>query len=199
VAVGCLAVVLLLWRAFAVGRPRTPDLTVYQNLHSSRGALAAEAAAALTRVGTGWPLLACLSAGAFGAWLRWRRLTPLAVASFATAGAATASSVLKAVVNRPRPPMAGWLVQANGRSFPSGHATDATAAYLGLGLGAAAVARAVISRCLAIVGGVLLSGGIGLSRVVLGVHWPSDVVAGWALGGAAATLAWTWFSRPNPG
>ena len=71
-------------------------------------------------------------------------------------------------------------MQAGGYAFPSGHTTTATVGY---GLAAALLivlfprVRAVIA-----VAAVVLIAGVGLSRTYLGVHWPTDVLGGWALG-----------------
>ncbi len=100
----------------------------------------------------------------------------------ATAGAATLAIVLKAAVARPRPPLAGQLVAAAGSAFPSGHATQAAACYGAL---AWVVGRQLGRRWKRILiwsGATVLVGLVGFSRVYLGVHWPSDVGSGWALG-----------------
>ena len=64
-------------------------------------------------------------------------------------------------------------------SFPSGHATSSMIFYLTLAL---ALTSEMRWRGLAVAGAILLSFLIGISRVMLGVHWPSDVVGGWAFG-----------------
>jgi membrane-associated phospholipid phosphatase len=72
-------------------------------------------------------------------------------------------------------------------AFPSGHATDAAAFCLAAALTLAnTIARQRTTQALLVVAGVLLAGVVGISRLVLGVHWLSDVVAGWALGSAIA-------------
>ena len=74
-------------------------------------------------------------------------------------------------------------------SFPSGHATDSTAFYLALALILALfVLRRPLARVLAVAAGLAVPFSVGLSRLVLGVHWPSDVLAGWALGTTAALV-----------
>jgi undecaprenyl-diphosphatase len=75
------------------------------------------------------------------------------------------------------------LAEVHYQSFPSGHAANSMIVYLALALLAFDDPR---HRRWAVAGALLLSFLIGLSRPMLGVHWPSDVVAGWAFG-----LLWT--------
>jgi undecaprenyl-diphosphatase len=111
----------------------------------------------------------------------------------ATAGAATLAVTLKAVLARPRPPVSGHLVATAGSAFPSGHATQAAACYGAL---AWVVARQLARRWNRILiwsGAIVLVGLVELSRVYLGVHWPSDVGSGWALGtGSLSVWACSW-------
>ncbi|MEU6286412.1 phosphatase PAP2 family protein [Streptomyces sp. NPDC046988] len=106
-----------------------------------------------------------------GAWLRGTALT---------AGAHVASMALKRVVRRPRPAHVVPLVRTAGRhSFPSSHATSAAAAAVAFGaLGVPAVRPLAAAVC--------------ASRLVVGVHYPSDVAAGAALGALAARLGARW-------
>ena len=79
------------------------------------------------------------------------------------------------------------LVSGTDPSFPSGHATNSAAVFCTIAFVAAVfVLRRPLARDAAIVLATVLSGAVGLSRLVLGVHWPSDVLAGWALGVAVA-------------
>ena len=90
---------------------------------------------------------------------------------------------LKASVDRPRPE--GGLVDVSGSAFPSAHAAYSTF-YVWLAVTIVLRLRVGMARGAAvIVGGIALAGLIGLSRVYLGVHYLSDVNAGWALGAAA--------------
>jgi undecaprenyl-diphosphatase len=106
-----------------------------------------------------------------GAWLR---------ATALTAGAHAASMGVKRVVRRPRPAHVEPLVRTAGRhSFPSSHATSATAAAVVFGtLGARALPPLAAAMC--------------LSRLVVGVHYPSDVAAGAALGALTARAGARW-------
>ncbi|MGW0612937.1 phosphatase PAP2 family protein [Streptomyces sp. NPDC002788] len=106
-----------------------------------------------------------------GAWLRGTALT---------AGAHLISMGVKRVVRRPRPAHVEPLVRTAGRhSFPSSHATSAAAAAVAFGaLGARAVPPLAAAVC--------------VSRLVAGVHYPSDVAAGAALGALTARLGARW-------
>ncbi|MDG9708396.1 phosphatase PAP2 family protein [Streptomyces sp. DH10] len=106
-----------------------------------------------------------------GAWLRGTALT---------AGAHLVSMGVKRVVRRPRPAHVEPLVRTAGRhSFPSSHATSAAAAAVAFGaLGARAVPPLAAAVC--------------VSRLVAGVHYPSDVAAGAALGALTARLGARW-------
>jgi undecaprenyl-diphosphatase len=122
------------------------------------GAMAATASlASVMRERSRAQVISCVATVAVGTTVRW---------------------ALSRAVRRRRPVSTGWLVDADGPSFPSRHATAAT-------LGALVLCRALPpTRALrsALAAGVVA---VGVSRVRLGVHWPSDVVAGIAL----ATLA----------
>jgi undecaprenyl-diphosphatase len=115
-------------------------------------------------------------------------------------GAMLLSDLGKAVVDRARPPHRLSLVSAGGTAFPSGHATQAMAVYAMVAILASLGAtrrRQLLAWSGA--GAVVLL--VGVSRIYLGVHWLSDVVAGYALGGlwvsilAAAAVLWTTRSR----
>jgi undecaprenyl-diphosphatase len=104
-----------------------------------------------------------------------------------TGGGIAMGGLLKLIYARPRPALVPHLVDVTSSSFPSGHATDSAIVYLTL---AALLARTVPERALRIyiIGvAILLTLLIGASRVYLGVHWPSDVAAGWTIGAAWAT------------
>jgi undecaprenyl-diphosphatase len=96
---------------------------------------------------------------------------------------------MKSVVGRHRPPLPLHLVTENNASYPSGHATDATAFFVTLALIVAIfVLRKPLLRAAAILAAGFLAAGIGISRLILGVHWPTDVLAGWTLGLASALI-----------
>lgn len=108
----------------------------------------------------------------------------------AVGGGQIVSSLVKLGVDRPRPELVSHLMTETSQSFPSGHAMMSAVTYLTLG---ALLARIVPQRRLKIyflTVAVLLTFMIGVSRIYLGVHWPSDVLGGWCLGFAWAMLWW---------
>jgi undecaprenyl-diphosphatase len=116
----------------------------------------------------------------------------------AVAGAVLWSLALKAGFDRPRPELVPHGSIAITTSFPSGHSATATATWLTLGALLARFQTRRRLKALAMGLGILIALGVGVSRVYLGVHWPTDVLAGWTLGGAWALLCWlaaTWLQR----
>ncbi len=116
----------------------------------------------------------------------------------ATASGLLVSHLLKAVFDRPRPDLIPHEVTVFTPSFPSGHAMMSAVVYLTL---AALVARLMRRRRLKLYAmsvAAVFTLLIGLSRVYLGVHWPTDVLAGWTAGGLWALLCWflaRWLQR----
>lgn len=108
-----------------------------------------------------------------------RRLPVLAiiVVVFAWAGEAGGVRIGKTVVGRDRPPQAIWLVSAHGWSFPSGHTAAACLAFTVLALCLATRARPRVVRILAWLIAGLAIAATAFSRVELGVHWTTDVIA----------------------
>jgi undecaprenyl-diphosphatase len=100
------------------------------------------------------------------------------------------TDLVKDYVARPRPPGEA-LVAASGYSFPSGHTLSSTATYGLLALVAWRSRLALAVRRIAVVAGVTLPVLVGLSRIALGVHYPTDVVGGWLAGTMFVALAAT--------
>jgi membrane-associated phospholipid phosphatase len=121
---------------------------------------------------------------AVAAWLLWRRLPRLALFVVVTvAGSSVLNQVVKQAVHRSRPVLPDPVAHANGMSFPSGHAQAALVGSAVLLLVFLPLLRGVW-RSVALVVAALLTIGIGFSRVALGVHYVSDVLAGYVLGAA---------------
>tara|TARA_B100001059_G_scaffold93153_1_gene92299 strand:- start:35413 stop:36111 length:699 start_codon:yes stop_codon:yes gene_type:complete len=104
------------------------------------------------------------------------------VVLLATGGALVASLLLKSGFDRPRPDLVAHATLVYTSSFPSGHSMLAASAYLTMGALLAQSQPRKRVKALIIISSVFLTLLIGFSRVYLGVHWPTDVVAGWAAG-----------------
>ena len=138
---------------------------------------------ALTWIGDGsqraiWLALAAL----FLLWKKERRTAIILVVMPVLAG--VTSDVLKEIFGRVRPDLFPKLDHASSMSMPSGHATGAMAIFLTI-----ALLVPIGSVKLRVAIAVLLALLVGLSRPMLAVHWPTDVLAGWLLGLAYALFA----------
>ena len=116
-----------------------------------------------------------------------KRGTALLVGGAVGSGAIL-STFLKLGFDRPRPDLVAHLSHAYSSSFPSGHAMLSAVTYLTLGVLLARAHERRRTKIIVMTYGVTLTVLIGLSRIYLGVHWPTDVMAGWALGAAWAAL-----------
>jgi undecaprenyl-diphosphatase len=106
------------------------------------------------------------------------------------AGGIVLSSLIKAGFDRPRPDLVPYGSQVYTASFPSGHSMMAAVVYLTLGALIARLRASVRVKAFVLSFSVLLTVLVGVSRVYLGVHWPTDVLGGWAMGAAWALLCW---------
>jgi undecaprenyl-diphosphatase len=105
-------------------------------------------------------------------------------------GGVVLSSILKLGIDRPRPNLVAHLVEEHNASFPSGHAMLSAVVYLTLGGLLSRVERPRRIKIYVLSVAVILTLLIGVSRVYLGVHWPTDVLAGWCAGATWAVLCW---------
>jgi undecaprenyl-diphosphatase len=115
---------------------------------------------------------------------KWRTGAFLA---FVVVAGTMISNALKAFFDRPRPDLTG-IVHVATASFPSGHAAVSAVTYLSLGVVLARASDRRRVKLFYIAVAIFLTGIVGLSRLYLGVHYPTDVAAGWALGAAGAFL-----------
>jgi membrane-associated phospholipid phosphatase len=126
-----------------------------------------------------------------------RRILSAALLAAIWGGAIGLYSVTKHFVDRPRPPADIHLMHVGASAFPSGHATQSLATFVALAVLAGAVVPWVRAVPAATVVAVGLAFGVGWSRVYLGVHWTTDVIAGWLIGAAWVSVA-LWLGRRIP-
>ena len=130
-------------------------------------------------------------------WLERKRHAALAIA-VAVVGGLMVSTLLKLGFDRARPDLVPHGSFVYTTSFPSGHSMLAAVTYLTLGAMLARVHAAIRMKVFLLSVACFLTAAIGLSRVYLGVHWPSDVLAGWTVGAAWAfgcAVAMQWLQR----
>jgi len=167
------------------------DRSLYLLLYGRDDAVLVAVARVATDLGGG-PLLIPLSL-AVAAFLFFRgRKADAALFLAITFGGRLLVILQKLVVDRPRPTLGEHLVAVESLSYPSGHAANGLIFWLTLALLLPRRRQPAFTTV-----ALLLALAIGLSRVVLGVHWPSDVVGGWSFG-LAWTLALLSLARPKP-
>ncbi|HEX7943516.1 MAG TPA: phosphatase PAP2 family protein [Phenylobacterium sp.] len=148
-----------------------------------------EAVRDVTALG-GTTLVTLVTVVAVLAFVFHKRLRHALVMAGAVLLAFVSSELTKGFYARPRPDLVPHEVYVYSGSFPSGHSTLSAATYLTLAVLVASLETRRRTKALAYgLAGVLLVA-VGLSRVYLGVHWPSDVLAGWCLGATWAMAAW---------
>jgi undecaprenyl-diphosphatase len=141
----------------------------------------------VTSLGTGIVVAMIVAVSALFLWLYdYRNSSTLLLVT--TVGGLMLNMVLKLGFDRPRPQFFNWGTHAVSSSFPSGHAMSAAIVYPTVAYLAARVQKGVIARTVTLMTALLLVLLISVSRVYLGVHYPSDVLAGVVVG-----LAWSAF------
>lgn len=171
------------WQPIA-GPDRRADDRAHELVRSSSGLLSVTRA--VTHLGD--PLVVTLLAvvGALVCWLLGRRRDAIYLIAVRLVVVAIGYAV-KELVGRARPALAQPVAHAGGYSFPSGHALGAAALYTSLAVVAASVLRRRW-RPLLVAVAVVVPVAVATTRVLLGVHFPSDVAAGLVLGWAVALL-----------
>jgi undecaprenyl-diphosphatase len=132
-------------------------------------------------------LIVLMVAGLFASLRRFREAAILIASA---GGGLVLSQLLKAFFGRARPDAVFQAVPAINASFPSGHAMLSAVVFLTLGSMVARFATRRRVKFYALASAILLTLIVGVSRVFLGVHWPTDVLAGWSLGAAWAIACW---------
>ncbi|HEY8382305.1 MAG TPA: phosphatase PAP2 family protein [Microvirga sp.] len=148
-----------------------------------------EAARDITGLG-GYTILTLITVGAilYLAMVRKERTALLVIA--AVVGGMMLSTALKMGFERPRPDLVPAATRVYTASFPSGHAMLSAITYLTLGALLARVQPRRRVKAFLLTLALMITLMVGVSRVYLGVHWPSDVLAGWCVGAAWAALCW---------
>jgi undecaprenyl-diphosphatase len=154
------------------------DRSIYELVYAGHRPMLIAIARTVTLFGD--PTVLIAGGFAAAAWLWWRGRSRLAGALLLIVLVGRAlGEAQKYWIARVRPGVEPHLVIVKTSSFPSGHATSSMIFYLTLALALTAGTR---WHRIAAAAAVLLSLLIGISRVMLGVHWPSDVIGGWAFG-----------------
>lgn len=149
----------------------------------------ASAARDITALG-GATVLALVTALVVGYLLLRRAYRTVLLVLAATVGGQLLSTGLKQFIARPRPSVVPHLTEVASASFPSGHSMLSSVVYLTLGTLLARTVAPRREKVYFVAASLLLAVLIGLSRVYLGVHYPTDVLAGWCAGIAWALFCW---------
>jgi undecaprenyl-diphosphatase len=169
----------IIWALRAHGDPQTPIGPAWLRT----------AATDVTSLGsvTVLTILVLLVCGVFVGIKHWRQALILFTASVT---GLMVTELLKDVFQRDRPPAILHAVPVINTSFPSGHATLSATVFLTLGALVAHFVKRRRVRIYALSAAIVLAMLVGASRVYLGVHWPTDVLAGWCVGAAWALIWW---------
>lgn len=159
------------------------DDAIYVAMRNSRSQIEL-VAKGLSKLGR-WELLRGLAMAAALLLLLQRKVCSAAVLILLTSLGKVLEGQAKLSIGLPRPNSALWLTHVSSPTFPSGHATQSMLVYLSIALLLTDLGG---TRRWPIAAALSVSILVGMSRVMLGVHWPSDVVAGWSFGAAWAVL-----------
>jgi undecaprenyl-diphosphatase len=176
--IGMIVILVAVWFAMLLGGAGPLDRAIYEALYAGHRPALLIVARGLTALGEPTVLVAACFLCALWLWFVRRGRIGLVLLLIALIGRGL-SEVQKYEIARLRPGLEPHLVVVKTSSFPSGHATSSMIFYLAVALALTAHTR---WHRVAAGGAILLSLLIGTSRVMLGVHWPSDVIGGWAFG-----------------
>lgn len=135
-------------------------------------------------------VLALLTLASAGFLLLQRKRHLATYLMLAVATGTIGSSLLKWGFARPRPDLVAHGHAIYTSSFPSGHSMMSALVFLTLGVLLATAQSKRVMQIYILSIAVLMTVAVGISRVYLGVHWPTDVLAGWAAGSGWALLCW---------
>jgi membrane-associated phospholipid phosphatase len=172
----------LIYSAFTGTGPGADDGPVLAEAVAARSPRLTGLAVAITTLGSTAAMAVLAVVVGLVLWVRGRRAD--AVFLIGTMASASALfTLIKRFLDRPRPPVAAQLVSAGNESLPSGHATMSMAVVGALVVLAWPTLTAGLRLAAVVVAGSWIAA-VGFTRIYLGVHWFSDVLAGWALGAA---------------
>ncbi|MFB8000735.1 phosphatase PAP2 family protein [Nocardia sp. NPDC056000] len=184
-----LAVLALTIAVLAHPDPLGPDASWMRWFVEHRGDTATSLAKGISMLG-GTAAMTLLAAVAYAVLLWGRRWETAVFVAITGLGAAALVYFGKLLIARPRPPLADRLVIETNHSYPSGHALGSIVVVGVVALLAARVLHGVW-RALLLTVAALFVVGVGVSRIYLGVHWPTDVFAGWVFGILWLSLCFT--------
>jgi membrane-associated phospholipid phosphatase len=169
------------------------DIALANTIHSLTTGWLTTAALVVTELASTDVILIATAGAvvALAARRHWRGAIALAISVVATQAVV---SVAKGLTERPRPDEGGAMVDPGGFSFPSAHSASAVALYVMLALIAGTALRGRV-RGSAWAAAIALALAIGISRVYLGAHYPTDVLAGWLTGGILVVGSWALCAR----
>jgi undecaprenyl-diphosphatase len=176
--IAAITLLAAIWLAMLLGGTGSLDRSLYEALYAGHRPVLLAIARGLTALGEPTVLIGASFLCALWLWRAGRTRLGLTLLLIAMLGRGL-SEVQKFWIGRARPDLEAHLVIVKTRSFPSGHATSSMIFYLALALALTSGTRWLRPAAVA---AILLSLLIGTSRVMLGVHWPSDVIGGWAFG-----------------
>ncbi|MEX1032699.1 MAG: phosphatase PAP2 family protein [Cellvibrionaceae bacterium] len=138
----------------------------------------------------GVAVLAFIAVTAIGHTLLRRKARAALYLAVTVGGGILLSTLLKSGFDRPRPELVPHESLVYTASFPSGHSMMAAVVYLSIAALLIRLEPRAVLRFYVLAVAVLLTIAVGISRIYLGVHWPTDVLAGWAAGATWAMLCW---------
>jgi undecaprenyl-diphosphatase len=169
------------------GRTQTFDDAVLRWIAAHRSPVLESLMLEITFLGTGTVVMMIVGVSGMFLWLTKHRFSALLLL-IATVGSIVLNNLLKLGFGRPRPKVFEWGTDVMSWSFPSGHAMSAAVVYGTVAYLAARLQARHLHRVATLMGAAILIVLIGFSRLYLGVHYPTDVIAGVIIG-----LAWAAF------
>ncbi|MDQ3996480.1 MAG: phosphatase PAP2 family protein [Gemmatimonadota bacterium] len=169
------------------GETQAFDVAVLRYVETHHSPFLDKAMIEITFLGTGVIVLMIVFVSGMFLWLTKHKHSALLLI-VATTGAVLLNGILKAGFDRPRPQVFEWGQHTVSSSFPSGHAMSAATVYMTVAYLAARLQRRRLSRVLTLIAATIVVVLIAISRLYLGVHYPTDVAAGVIIGIAWAAL-----------